>query len=202
MSTRGPKQRLLVSAITLMCERGVHATGLTDLLAHSRTARGSIYQHFPAGKSELFEQATYAAGRTITALLDDLFATRTPPEAIDGIIDYWEEVLTGSDYTRGCPILAAAQAGAQEPSVQAASAVVFATWTDQIATAMRHAGAERVTSEVIASTVVSAIEGAIAQCRGARTTKPLADARIAVKLLIESVIPGADNSVAGVADSA
>ncbi|MFC9964290.1 TetR/AcrR family transcriptional regulator [Nocardia ignorata] len=202
MSTRGPRQRLLASAISLMCERGVHATGLTDLLKHSRTARGSIYQHFPAGKSELFEQATYAAGRTITALLDDLFATRTPPEAIDGIIDYWEEVLTGSDYTRGCPILAAAQAGAQEPSVQAASAVVFATWTDQIATALRHAGAEPATSEVIASTVVSAIEGAIAQSRGGRTTKPLADARRAVKLLIHSVIPGAGSFVAGATDPA
>ncbi|WP_280307149.1 TetR/AcrR family transcriptional regulator [Nocardia neocaledoniensis] len=189
MSTRGPKQRLLVSAITLMCERGVHATGLTDLLAHSRTARGSIYQHFPAGKSELFEQATYAAGRTITALLDDLLATRNPAEAIDGIIDYWEEALTSSDYTRGCPILAAAQAGAQEPSVQAASAVVFTTWTDRIATALRNADADPMNAKVIASTVVSAIEGAIAQSRGARSTQPLSDARVAMKLLIASVIP-------------
>ncbi|MFE7720362.1 TetR/AcrR family transcriptional regulator [Nocardia rhizosphaerihabitans] len=200
-TTQGPRQRLLLSAITLMCERGVHATGLTDLLTHSRTARGSIYQHFPAGKSELFEAATYAAGRTITALLDNLLATRTPAHAIDGIIDYWEQVLTGSDYTMGCPILAAAQAGSQEPSVQAASAAVFATWTDKIATALHQAGTEPTTAKVIASTAVSAVEGAIAQSRGARTTQPLDDARIAVKLLIESALPAA-GSPAGTAASA
>ncbi|MFB7877882.1 TetR/AcrR family transcriptional regulator [Nocardia sp. NPDC056064] len=191
MTTQGPRQRLLLSAIALMCERGVHATGLSDLLAHSRTARGSIYQHFPAGKSELFEQATYAAGRTISALLDDLLATRTPAGAIDGIIDHWEQVLTGSDYTMGCPILAAAQAGAQEPAVQAASAAVFAIWTDKIAAALIESGAEAATAKVVASTVVSAVEGAIAQSRGARTTEPLDDARVAVKLLIDSALPTA-----------
>src|SRR5689334_18745703 len=116
-----------------MCERGVHATSLTDLLAHSRTARGSIYQHFPGGQSELMEQATYAAGRAIDAVLDELCATRDPVGVIDGIIDYWKQVLTGSDYVMGCPILAAAQAGPDEPAVRAASVAVFANWVDKIA---------------------------------------------------------------------
>lgn len=175
-----------------MCERGVHATGLTDLLTHSRTARGSIYQHFPAGKSELFEAATYAAGRTISGLLDELLATRTPAHAIDGIVDHWKQVLTGSDYAMGCPILAAAQAGSPEPRVQAAAAAVFSTWTDQIATALRRAGAEPATAEVVAGATVSAIEGAIAHSRGARTVAPLEDARTAVRLLIDSAISGVE----------
>lgn len=181
----GARQRLLISAITLMRERGVHATGLADLLAHSKTARGSIYQHFPGGKSELMEQATYTAGRTITALLDNLLATGNPRLAIDGIIDYWKQVLTNSDYAMGCPILAAAEAGPREPSVQAAAAAIFASWVDRISTALMEAGAAPATATAMASMAVSGIEGAIAQSRSARTIKPLDDAGIALNRLIE-----------------
>lgn len=50
----------------------------------------------------------------------DLLATHSPVDVIAGIIDYWKQVLIGSDFTMGCPILAAAQAGPAEPAVQAA----------------------------------------------------------------------------------
>ncbi|MFF2087435.1 TetR/AcrR family transcriptional regulator [Nocardia sp. NPDC058176] len=189
MTSKGPRERLILSAIMLMCERGVHATGLSDLLAHSHTARGSIYQHFPGGKSELMEQATYAAGRTISSLLDDLLAKDDPERFVDGIIDYWKQVLTGSDYAMGCPILAAAQAGPDEPAVQAASAAVFASWVDKIGTALTSVGVEPVTAKSIASTAISAIEGAIAQCRSTHTIEPLDDVRVALKRLIEFARP-------------
>ena len=189
MKPKGPRERLLLSAIALMCERGVHATGLADLLAHSNTARASIYQHFPGGKTELMEQATYAAGRSINALLDNLLAAHDPAGVIDGVIEYWTRVLTGSDYAMGCPILAAAQSGPDEPAVQAASAAVFATWTDKIATPLGDAGVDPVTARSIASMAVSSIEGAIAQSRSARTTQPLDDVRTALTRLIELAVP-------------
>lgn len=189
MNPNGPRERLLLSAIALMCERGVHATGLADLLVHSKTARGSIYQHFPGGKTELMEQATYAAGHVIDRLLDDLLATGDPSLVIDGIIDYWKQVLAGSDYVMGCPILAAAEAGPREPAVQAAAAAVFAIWIDKIATALVGAGAEPGTAKSIASMAVSAIEGAVAQGRSSRTVEPLDDARSALHRLIEFATP-------------
>lgn len=195
MTRSGPRERLLLSAITLMCERGVHATGLADLLAHSHTARGSIYQHFPGGKTELMEQATYAAGRTINAVLDKLLTTRDPAGVVGGIIDYWKQVLTGSDYVMGCPILAAAQSGPGEPTVQAASAAVFETWVDKIATALTEAGVDPATARPIASMAVSAIEGAIAQSRTARTTEPLDDVGTVLTRLIDSALPAADRGV-------
>ena len=68
--TAGPRERLIDSTIALIRRRGVHATGLTDLLNHSGTARQSIYQHFPGGKAELVEHATKEAGRQMVDLLD------------------------------------------------------------------------------------------------------------------------------------
>ncbi|WP_067651440.1 TetR/AcrR family transcriptional regulator [Nocardia harenae] len=184
MTTHGPRERLLLSAITLMCRRGVHATGLAELLTHSRTARGSIYQHFPGGKSDLMEQATRAAGRTIDDLLDSLLGAGDPAAAVEGMIGYWEQILTGSDFAMGCPILAAAQAGPTEPGIQAAAAEVFLGWTDKIAAALQATGAEPVLARSIASTAISSIEGAIAQARTARTTAPLDQLRPALTQLI------------------
>ncbi|MBC6448655.1 TetR/AcrR family transcriptional regulator [Actinokineospora xionganensis] len=183
-----PRQRLVLSAITLMCERGVHATGLTDLLTHSKTARASIYQHFPDGKSELMTEATYAAGRTISAMLEDLLATRSPASAIAGMIDYWKQVLTGSRYTMGCPILAAAQA-ATEPEVQVASSAVFATWVDKIAAAIADQNRDPTRARAVASLAVSSIEGAIAQSRSAKSTQPLDDVHTVLTRLIAAETP-------------
>jgi TetR/AcrR family transcriptional repressor of lmrAB and yxaGH operons len=197
VKTRGPRERLLLSAIALMCERGVHATGLADLLDHSKTARGSIYQHFPGGKSDLMEQATYAAGRTISAVLDELLAARSPEDALAGMIDYWEQVLADSDYVTGCPILAAAQAGPSEPAVQVASATVFATWAEKLATALVDHGADPSEAAPLASLAVSSIEGSIAQCRAARSTQPLDDVRGVLIPLVENAVSSAQNSTRG-----
>lgn len=122
-------------------------------------------------------------------MLEELLATHSPAAGIAGMIDYWKQVLTGSQYAMGCPILAAAQAGPSEPEVQGASAEVFATWVDKIAAALESADVEPVTAKSIASTTVSAIEGAIEQSRSARTIQPLDDVRAALTQLIEFAIP-------------
>ncbi|MFF2555965.1 hypothetical protein ACFVUS_33490 [Nocardia sp. NPDC058058] len=75
--------------------------------------------------------------------------------------------------------------------MQAASAATFAGWADKIAAALVGAGAEPVAAKSIASMSVSAVEGAIAQSRGARSVEPLDDVRIALSRVIGSVIPAA-----------
>lgn len=72
--TSGPRQRLIDSAIAMMRERGVHATGLADLLKRSGTARNSIYQHFPEGKAELIAAAEREASDLANGFLDALRA--------------------------------------------------------------------------------------------------------------------------------
>lgn len=188
---QGPRERLLTSAIALMCERGVHATGLTELLQHSGTARGSIYQHFPGGKSDLMEQATYAAGRFISRLITSLLETKSPDEALVGLIDYWIYELHSSDYSRGCPILAAAQSGAGEPAIQAAAASVFNDWADQVTEALVGLGVSRAQAEPLASLAISSIEGAITQSRARRSTQPLEDLKAVLAPLTKHTLAAA-----------
>ncbi|TCO59522.1 TetR/AcrR family transcriptional regulator [Actinocrispum wychmicini] len=175
--TPGPRERLITSAIALVRERGVHATGLTDLLEHSGTARGSIYQHFPGGKTELVEAATLVAGKQMDALLRSLTTTRSPQAWLDGLIQWWRDVLETTSFRAGCPVAAAALASSDEPTLHEAAAEVFNAMRSRLAGALAQAGLAADTAGSLAGFVVSALEGAIIQARATRSTRPLDDAR-------------------------
>lgn len=183
----GPRERLISSAIDLMRERGVHATGLSDLLERSRTARGSIYQHFPSGKIELMVQATRDAGRVITSSIEELTRTLSVADVLDAFVEGWKQTLDSSSFASGCPIVAAAQAGPDALAVREASAEVFADWVRVIGGAIASTGVDEVAATSLGSFVVSALEGAIIQCRSARSLQPLEDARAGLMLLLDTV---------------
>lgn len=180
----GPRERLILSAIELMREYGVHGTGLSDLLERSNTARGSIYQHFPAGKTELMEQATLEAGRIITARIEELTQALPAEDVIGAFIEGWKHNLIDSDFTGGCPIVAAAQAGPDALAVREASATVFADWARVIAASIESKGVDAATAVSLGSFIVSSLEGAIIQCRSARSLQPLDDAKTGLMLLL------------------
>lgn len=190
MTVAGPRERLIQSAIELMREYGVHATGLSDLLDRSNTARGSIYQHFPAGKTELMEQATLEAGRIITARIEELTQALPAEDVIRAFVGGWKQNLTDSEFSGGCPIVAAAQAGPDALVVREASAAVFADWARVIADSIETKGVDAATSASLGSFIVSSLEGAIIQCRSARSLQPLDDASTGLMLLLRRL--GAD----------
>lgn len=190
MTVAGPRERLIQSAIELMREYGVHATGLSDLLDRSNTARGSIYQHFPAGKTELMEQATLEAGRIITARIEELTQALPAEDVIRAFVGGWKQNLTDSEFGGGCPIVAAAQAGPDALVVREASAAVFADWARVIADSIETKGVDAATSASLGSFIVSSLEGAIIQCRSARSLQPLDDASTGLMLLLRRL--GAD----------
>ncbi|WP_458318653.1 TetR/AcrR family transcriptional regulator [Mycolicibacterium brisbanense] len=186
----GPRERLIASAIELMRERGVHATGLSDLLAHSRTARGSVYQHFPEGKIQLMVQATLAAGRLITSKIEELTQALPADDVIIAFVAGWKESLTSSGFAAGCPIMAAAQAGPDALAVRDAAGQVFADWARVIAGSIAAKGVDPATAASLGSFIVSTVEGAIIQCRSTRSVQPLDDAYAGLMLLLRHV--GAD----------
>ena len=56
------KDRLIHAAATLFRTRGYHGVGLADVLADAKAPKGSLYHHFPNGKSDLaLAAATWAS---------------------------------------------------------------------------------------------------------------------------------------------
>ncbi len=178
----GPRERLISTAIAMVQERGVHATGLSDLLRRSSAARNSIYQHFPGGKQELMVAATETAGAVVAARVDRLAETGDPAAVLRAMIAGWIAELEDSDFRAGCPIAAAALAGPDEPAITAAAADAFAGLRTRLDTTLRAAGQRD--SARTASVVISAIEGALLQARAAKSVQPLRDIEAALPRLL------------------
>lgn len=182
-SRPGPRERLLTTTITSLRRHGVHGTAIADVLSESGTARQSIYQHFPGGKSELVATAARAAG--------DFIAERGPddPHAhLDDLVDWWIEQLRLHDYALGCPVAAAALAGSDDPQVVRAAADVFIDWGRRYADRLVEAGAEPEAAASLARFQISSTEGAVMVARATRSTLPMEDLRTHLHQLTDALL--------------
>uniref|UniRef100_UPI001892272F TetR/AcrR family transcriptional regulator n=1 Tax=Catenulispora rubra TaxID=280293 RepID=UPI001892272F len=64
------RQKMVQAAKQLMRERGYNATAFSDVLKLSGAPRGSVYFHFPGGKTELAIAAAGAHAREQVELID------------------------------------------------------------------------------------------------------------------------------------
>ncbi|MFD6397420.1 TetR/AcrR family transcriptional regulator [Nocardia sp. NPDC060249] len=171
--TPSPRERLIAGTIALIRERGVAGTGITDLLARSDTARRSVYQNFPGGKAELVEESTRAAGAMMSSIIAEYTAGEDPVASLAAFIQIWKDTLTSSDFTAGCPIVAAALGGTEAPSAPAAAAEVFADWTNLLAAQLTRSGLDESAARSLAMTAVCAVEGAAIVSISSRSVRPL-----------------------------
>ena len=51
-------QKLVIAAANLLRKKGYAATGISDILRSANVTRGSLYHHFPGGKSDLAIEAS------------------------------------------------------------------------------------------------------------------------------------------------
>ncbi|MFF0816875.1 TetR/AcrR family transcriptional regulator [Rhodococcus sp. NPDC003318] len=169
--TSGPRAAMIGSAVDLIRERGVAATSFADVLAHSGAPRGSIYHHFPRGKSQLVEEATQAAadrlGRGVERVLD---ATDTVG-ALRALADVWRRGFETSGYRAGCPIVAAALG--TEPGARSIAGTTFDTWCSLIATKLTVEGVGSARASSLSVLIVSALEGALVVAQAQGSTTPL-----------------------------
>lgn len=180
----GPRERLIMSAIDLVRRNGVAGTGLTELLAHSNSARRSIYMHFPGGKDELMAESTRFAGDFIGATIAELAAKHSPTESLALFVDTWRELLTNSGFTAGCPIAAAALAGA-DASATPVAAEVFAGWSRHVTQQLVAEGVAAETADSLATMAIASIEGAVILAICSRSTTPLDQVQVHLTELVE-----------------
>lgn len=70
---RSTKNKLIWTAAKLFQEKGFNGVGVSEILAISGIPKGSLYHHFPNGKSDLaLAAATFVHGE-MTRIIDDAF---------------------------------------------------------------------------------------------------------------------------------
>jgi AcrR family transcriptional regulator len=168
------RARMVQSAATLIRERGIHGTGLREVVAHSGGPRGSLGRFFPGGKTQLVTEAIDAA---LVELFGDLERAlgdaKTFPEAISVVVAPWRRLLADHEFALGCPLAATICDAADNDSLRTHVGGKFAGWRAQVAGAYTRFGATPEEAEAHATVLMAALEGALILARAQRSIEPL-----------------------------
>lgn len=171
--TGNVRQRMVEGATEVLARRGLHATAFSEVLALTRTSRGSIYHHFPGGKAELIE----AVLEDFSARLDDALRALhgKPVEAVvGGALQMWRNTLLRNDCDSGCPV-AAVTVAANSTRLLADCRQAFDQWIATLASALRAGGVSAAQAGTFATLLVAAVQGAILLARAHGRIDPFDD---------------------------
>ena len=177
---------MLASAAEVLRERGAAGVTIDEVLTRSGAPRGSVYHHFPGGRGQILTEALQRAGAAITANIDR-DADRGSRVLLSRFVEVWEQLLHDSDFTAGCPVVAAAIGSSEEDSALSQEAgQIFGTWRTALAAAFAADGFDAADAMSLAVTTIAALEGAVVLCRSMRSTTPLHDVAAQLEFLVRS----------------
>jgi AcrR family transcriptional regulator len=175
--TKSPRERMVASAMALICRQGVNGTGMREVVAHAEAPRGSLQHYFPEGKEQLVREAVALAGRTAARTvgrLHDSGAPFRPSDVFTAMVSAWRRWLTETDYAQGCPVVATvSDATTGSPALRAAAAEAFGTWQSAVEEALAASGVPASRTSSLAALLLSALEGAIVMARARHSVEPL-----------------------------
>jgi TetR/AcrR family transcriptional repressor of lmrAB and yxaGH operons len=179
------KGKTLAAAARLFRQQGYHGTALHDILDAGGSPRGSLYFHFPKGKEEIGEAALTLAGEAVRAAIAKAAETSENAEVfLTRIARGMASDLERSDYKEGCPIATTAlETAAQSDVLGAATRNAFQKWEHEIRRGLERFGMTAGDADLVATLVLSQLEGALLLARTYRSLEPMHRAERALKLL-------------------
>ncbi|MDX6489889.1 MAG: TetR/AcrR family transcriptional regulator, lmrAB and yxaGH operons repressor [Gaiellaceae bacterium] len=164
------RTNMVEGAVRLLAINGVEGTSFAEVLAATGAPRGSIYHHFPGGKTELLHAALDLASERGLATME---ATRgqAPAVVVARFLDLWRELLNRSKLSAGCAVLAVTVAAGDNELLDHAG-TIFRTWADLLADLFATSGMKKPRARELAVTVIAATEGAVALSRAQRSREP------------------------------
>jgi TetR/AcrR family transcriptional repressor of lmrAB and yxaGH operons len=179
------KGKTLAAAARLFRQQGYHGTALHDILAAGGSPRGSLYFHFPKGKEEIGEAALTLAGEAVRQAIAHAAETSANAEIfLTRVARGMASDLEKSGYKEGCPIATTAlETAAQSEVLGAATRNAFQKWELEIKRGLERFDMKTDKADLVATLVLSQLEGALLLARTYRSLEPIHRAEQAVKLL-------------------
>jgi AcrR family transcriptional regulator len=169
------RQKMVRAATQLIRERGYSATAVSDVLDLSDAPRGSVYHHFPGGKSELGMEAAAAHAHSQIELIDRV-AEQAEAAAgfIERYVDLGRDSMEASGYGRGCGIAPLVIDGATQESAALGETARrgFSEMVDRLAFHFIVFGLDRPNARELAEGVVAGVEGAMITSRALHDPSP------------------------------
>lgn len=168
------KHRMVQAAQQLIRERGYHATAISDVLERSAAPRGSVYFHFPGGKTQLATEAAEAHAHEQVKHIDQAAAqAASAREFIEAYLDLARDGMVASGYSRGCGIAPLVTEPDPASGVLAETARRgFAAMIDRLAFHLVEFGLPTAPAHQFADAVIAAVEGALITSRALRAPSP------------------------------
>jgi len=171
----GVRRRILDTAFEAFQAGGYYATSVQDLLRLSGLSGGALHHHFPTkkalGLAVLRERVAPAVETTWIAPVRGAASAR---EGIAQVLAAIRSELDQRGAVRGCPLgNMASELALADPDFRTVAAHLFAAWRSAIAAKLREDDAPG-DAEALASTIVAACSGAMAQAKAAQDSAALA----------------------------
>lgn len=172
---KGPETRakMITKAAMLIQAKGYNGTGLNEVLKSSSTPKGSLYFHFPGGKTELISEAILYAGERVRELLESS-RKGTTAESLDCYLKKVTRRLSKSGFVEGCPISTVAlEVAATEQEVAAACNEALSAIVGVVSGWLQSDGFKRDEADERAMLIYSAISGSFMFSKAFGNTEPL-----------------------------
>lgn len=180
------RDRFVATAARLFMRQGYHGTGLAQIVAESGAPKGSLYFHFPQGKEQLAAASVETAGAVFAIQLNRVLADAPDPAvALGKLCDLLAQWMVQSDFSEGCPITnACLELAPGNAAVTAACDTIFNGWRAAWEGHLIAAGRDAKAAPAIATTIVSALEGAFILTRASRSVLPFTHVREVLTMVL------------------
>ncbi|GAA1455917.1 TetR/AcrR family transcriptional regulator [Williamsia maris] len=179
---RSTRESILTATAELMRRQGYAAVSIKQIAAGSGAPIGSIYHHFPGGKTQIAREALVDSGAAYAVLIPTLMEGHDDlGEAIAHAFRAAAETMESTGFANMCPVsTVAGEVADSEESLRVAAAEVFESWVSGAAEHFARRGVDADAAREVAISVICALEGAFVMARTTRSTEPLLAAGAAV----------------------
>ena len=188
------RTRLVTATSELFRRYGYNGTSLKQVTAAAEAPVGSLYHHFPGGKSQLANVVLETTGAAYQDLFELIWDSQPDPgRAIEAFFDAAAEVLEQTDFIDPCPIGGVAREIANTNEVLRQTADrVFDGWIRSASERLAAGGLESTEAEEFAVSLIAAIEGGFLHARTSRNGDRLRAVGRQQRLLVEHLIRRVD----------
>lgn len=159
--TPSTRDRLISSAARLFRQNGYHGTGLAQVLTDSHTPKGSLYHHFPDGKSDLAMAAASWVSTGMIGIIDDAFVEADSFAGGATTFCYKLAKLfeTGDDW-QSCPISAMLFDGPSNDEFRNHADHLLTSWSAQTSKHGQRLGMSEAEADAASELLLMTVQGA------------------------------------------
>ena len=127
------KERLIWAAARLFHTQGYNGAGMSEILAEAKAPKGSLYHHFPNGKSDLALAAATMASDVMLRVIAASFAdAKTFNDGATTLCYKLAKLFDNSGYLAGCPVSAMLFQDAGNGAFQAHALRFYTGWIGEV----------------------------------------------------------------------